>query len=72
MVIVPPKTTAGTTPINRAAKPLSKAPNSLDEIMKILLREETLPFMFSGVFNCSTVDLTITLIPSNTPEINKA
>jgi hypothetical protein len=51
MVIEPPKTTAGTTPINLAAKPLSKAPSSFEEIMKILFSDETLPFMFSGVFN---------------------
>ena len=51
IVITPPKTTAGTVPINLAVKPLSKAPNSLDEPIKIELTEATLPLTSSGVFN---------------------
>ena len=41
-VIVPPKTTAVTVPINFAVTPLSKAPNSLDEPTNMVFRR--LPF----------------------------
>ena len=51
IVITPPKTTAGTVPINLAVKPLSKAPNSLDEPIKIELTEATRPLTSSGVFS---------------------
>ena len=43
MVMRPPNTTAGTVPINLAVKPLSKAPISLEEVMKMELTEETRP-----------------------------
>ena len=48
-VIIPPKTTEGTTPISFAARPDSNAPISLEEPMKMLLTAETLPFILSGV-----------------------
>jgi hypothetical protein len=51
IVIAPPKTTEGTTPMILEAKPLSKAPSSLEEMMNMLFRAETLPFMCSGVLS---------------------
>jgi len=48
-VMIPPKATEGTRPISLAAIPDSKAPNSFDEPIKILLTEATLPRICSGV-----------------------
>ena len=72
MVIPPPKTTAGITPMIREVRPLSKAPNSLDDMMKIEFNAATRPRISSGVCNCRMVERTITLIPSSTPLMNKA
>ena len=72
MVIIPPKTTDGITPISLDANPLSKAPNSLEEMMKMLFSAETLPFISSGVLVWRMVERTIILMPSNNPERNKA
>ena len=55
IVITPPKTTAGTVPINFAARPLSKAPSSLEEPIKIEFTEATHPLTSSGVFSCRIV-----------------
>ncbi len=52
IVIVPPKIIPGTNPKNVAAIPLSKAPNSLEELTNIELTDETRPFKFSGVLIC--------------------
>lgn len=52
IVIDPPKIMAGTIPKNVAAIPLSKAPNSLEELTKIELTDDTRPFKFSGVLIC--------------------
>lgn len=49
IVIIPPKTTAGTTPIIFDVKPLSKAPSSFDEPTNIEFTDDTLPRMLSGV-----------------------
>ena len=54
-VIVPPKITAVTVPINLAVNPLSKAPSSLEEPTNIELTEDTRPLIWSGVFNCNMV-----------------
>ncbi len=48
-VTVPPKTTDGTVPIKRAARPLSKAPNSLLLQINIVLTAATLQRIESGV-----------------------
>lgn len=50
--MVPPKIIAGTNPMRLAAKPLSKAPNSLELLTKMLFTEETRPLRFSGVLYC--------------------
>ena len=44
-VTVPPKTTAVTVPINFAVTPLSKAPNSFDELTNIEFTDATLPLI---------------------------
>src|SRR5688572_18507061 len=44
----PPKTTDGIRPMILAAKPDSKAPISLDELMNMVLTDETRPRMLSG------------------------
>ena len=67
IVIIPPKTTAGTVPINFAVSPLSKAPNSFEDPIKIEFTEATLPLTSSGVFNCKIVCLIIIDIPSVNP-----
>src|SRR5215471_2935753 len=67
MVMQPPKTTDGTTPSRRAITPLSNCPSSLLELMNMELTEDTLPRMGSGVFTCTMVPLTTTLIPSSMP-----
>ena len=71
-VIVPPKTTEVTVPINFAVKPLSKAPSSLEDPTKIEFTAATLPRMWSGVFNCKIVWRITTEIPSTTPLKNNA
>ncbi len=71
MVITPPKTTDGTTPINLAAIPDSKLPISLDELIKIEFTDETLPRIVSGVYVCMTVDRIMTLTLSIAPIMNK-
>ncbi|MEY4541804.1 MAG: hypothetical protein RLZZ306_3561, partial [Bacteroidota bacterium] len=47
--MVPPKITDGTVPINLAASPDSKAPNSLEELTKMPFTDETRPRISSGV-----------------------
>jgi hypothetical protein len=49
IVIHPPKITEGIDPINLALTPDSKAPNSFDEPINMLLTEATLPRISSGV-----------------------
>ena len=71
-VIVPPKTTAVTVPINLAVRPLSNAPNSLDDPTNMEFTEETLPRIWSGVFNCRMVCLITIETPSVTPLKNNA
>ena len=51
IVIIPPKTTAGTVPINLAVNPLSNAPSSLDDPIKIEFTDATLPRTSFGVFD---------------------
>ena len=63
----PPKTTEGTSPMSRAARPLSKAPISLLEPMKTWFTEETRPSMCSGVSVCSRVARSTTLTLSTAP-----
>src|SRR6188474_17615 len=60
IVIQPPKTTDGTTPISLAARPLSNWPSSLLEFTNIPFTLSTLPRMLSGVFNCIIVPRTTT------------
>ena len=72
IVITPPKTTAGTVPINLAVAPLSNAPNSFDEQTNIEFTDATLPQNSSGVFSCRIVCLIIIETPSVNPYINKA
>ena len=48
-VIEPPAMTDGISPRNLAAKPLSKAPISLEAPMNIPFTAETLPRISSGV-----------------------
>ena len=67
MVISPPKTTEGTVPISLAASPLSKAPISLDYVIKIELTDDTRPFMRSGVRCWISEARTTTLTSSITP-----
>lgn len=50
-VIDPPAITDGTSPSNLAARPLSKAPISLDAPMNMPFTAETLPRISSGVSN---------------------
>ncbi len=66
-VIKPPNMTEGITPNSFAASPDSNAPISFEEPINILLTAETLPFISSGVYNCSIVCLITTLMLSNIP-----
>ena len=73
IVIVPPKIILGTKPKKVAAIPLSKAPNSLDELTNIELTDDTRPFKFSGVFICKILCLiTIEMASKAPPIINMA
>ena len=72
MVILPPKTTAITCPAIFAAKPLSKAPSSLEEPTNIEFTEETRPLISSGVFICNIVCRITIEIQSAAQLINKA
>ena len=71
IVIDPPKTILGTKPKNVAAIPLSKAPNSFDELTKIELTDETRPFRFSGVLICKILCLITIETASKAPPNNK-
>ena len=48
IVMTPPKTTAGTVPINFAVAPLSKAPSSFDEPTNIEFTEATLCLLYTS------------------------
>ena len=72
IIVLPPKTTDGTVPINFAVKPLSKAPNSFEDPINIEFTEATLPLSSSGVFNCKIVCLIIIDIPSVRPYKKRA
>ena len=67
-VIQPPKTTEGISPISLAANPDSKAQISFDDPIKILLTDDTLPRISSGVKSCIIVDLMSTLMASKAPD----
>ena len=71
-VMLPPKTTAVTVPINFAVSPLSKAPSSLDDPTNMEFTEETLPRISSGVLSWRIVCLITIDTPSVTPLKNKA
>lgn len=71
-VMLAPKRTEGTVPINFAATPDSKAPNSLEQLTNTPLMELTLPLISSGGNNCNMVCLTTTLMLSNAPVKNSA
>ena len=66
-VINPPKTTEGTRPINLAATPDSKAPNSFDDPINMLFTDATRPRISSGVYSWRMVPRITTLTLSNAP-----
>lgn len=70
-VITPPNITDGTNPITLAAVPDSNAPSSFDEPTKILLTEDTRPFISLEVNNWRMLPRTTTLTKSNDPLKNR-
>ena len=69
--MLPPKITDATVPKSRAATPDSNDPSSFDEVMNILLTDDTRPRISSGVNNCIIVLLIITLTLSAAPKIKR-
>jgi hypothetical protein len=66
-VINPPKITEGTSPISLAATPDSNEPISLEDPMKMLFTEATLPRISSGATSCIVAERITTLMLSNIP-----
>ena len=66
-VINPPKMTDHCKPINRAAKPDSKVPNSLEEPINKPLTDPTRPRMSSGVYFGTIMPRITILTLSNAP-----
>lgn len=64
---MPPKKAAGTGPMSLAASPDSKAPSSLEELMKIILMAEMRPRMSSCEQSWMAVDRMTALTPSKAP-----
>ena len=69
---MPPKKAAGTGPMSLAASPDSKAPSSLEELIKIMLMAEMRPRIESWEQSWTAVDLMTALTPSNAPLKAKA
>lgn len=66
-VIIPPKMTDGINPMIFAARPDSNEPISLEDPIKMLFTEATLPRISSGATSCIVDARITTLILSNIP-----